>query len=131
MTSADRAVPDMDEYRRSYVEMFGEVPPLPAAKLKVGAEVDPEALRLGEALWAHAFFNDLFDAKITQLMLFGMLLSAGGGAARWHAPAARGAGVSWEELYKVSELAGALAALGPLNNGGSVLEELRDDEERE
>ena len=66
--------------------------------------------------------------KTTQLILFGMLLSSGAGAARYHALAARRAGASWEELHKVVELASAVASLGPLNNGSAILNELRTDE---
>ena len=120
--------PDLASFRDSYAEMFGSVPPLPAKKFEFSADIDPQALRLAEQLRAHAFYSDVFDAKTTQLLLFAMLLSNGSGAARHHASAARLAGASWEELHKVVELAGAVTALGPLNNGGALLQDLRSEE---
>ena len=120
--------PDLVGFRDSYAEMFGFMPPLPAKKFEFSADIDPQALRLAEQLRAHAFYSDVFDAKTTQLLLFAMLLSNGSGAARHHAHAARLAGASWEELHKVVELAGAVTALGPLNNGGALLQDLRTEE---
>lgn len=57
-----------------------------------------------------------------------MLLSQGVGAAKFHAIAARRAGATWEELHKVMELAAAVAALGPFNNGSALLNEIRANE---
>lgn len=120
--------PDLAAFRDSYAEMFGSVPPLPAKKFEFSADIDPQALRLAEQLRAHAFYSDVFDAKTTQLLLFAMLLSNGSGAARHHAFAARRSGATWEELQKVVELAGTVTALGPLNNGGALLQDLRTEE---
>ena len=118
----------LDNFRHSYTEMFGEVPPLPKAKFEFSSDVDPEALLLVEELRAHAFYNDVFDMKTTQLMLFAMLLIEGSGAAKFHALAARQAGATWEELHKVMELATAVSALEPANKGGALLNELRKNE---
>ncbi|MBA2677853.1 MAG: carboxymuconolactone decarboxylase family protein [Ktedonobacteraceae bacterium] len=120
--------PDLASFRDSYAEMFGSVPPLPAKKFEFSADVDPQALRLAEQLRAHAFYSDVFDTKTTQLLLFAMLLANGSGAARHHAQAARRAGATWEELQKVVELAGVVTALGPLNSGGALLQDLRTEE---
>ena len=119
---------DLEAFRESYADLFGSVPPLPAAKFAFSSDVDAEALRLAEQLRAHAFYSDILDVKTTQLILFGMLLFNGSGAARYHAIAARRAGASWKELHKVAELASSVAALGPLNNGSAILNELRTDE---
>lgn len=121
-------LPDLAAFRDSYADLFGSVPPLPAAKFEFSADVDPEALRLVEQLRAHAFDSNLFDTKTTQLILFGMLVAQGAGAAKFHAIAARRAGATWEELHKVTELAATVAALGPFNNGSALLNELRANE---
>ena len=119
---------EINYFRNSYAEMFGEVPPLPKAKFEFSSDVDPEALLLVEKLRAHAFYNDVFDMKTTQLMLFAMLLVEGSGAAKFHAMAARQADASWQELHKVMELATAVSALSPANKGGALLNELRNSE---
>jgi 4-carboxymuconolactone decarboxylase len=119
---------DLAAFRDSYTELFGFLPPLPAAKFDFSGEIDPEALRIVEKLRSHAFDSDIFDTKITQLLLFGMLLVQGTDAARFHAIAARRAGATWEELHKIAELGSAVMALGPINKGGAILNELRNDE---
>jgi alkylhydroperoxidase/carboxymuconolactone decarboxylase family protein YurZ len=119
---------DLAAFRDGYRELFGWIPPLPAAKFEFSGDIAPEFLRLAEQLRAHAFFSGVFDVKTTQLMLFGMLLIVGAGAARFHAIAARRSGATWEELHKVVELSSAVAALGPLNNGSALLSEIRAGE---
>ena len=128
MTQTNSLPKDLADFENSYAEMFGEVPPLPKAKFEFSGDVDPEGLRIAEQLRAHAFYNDVFDMKTTQLMLFAMLLTEGAGAAKFHALAARAAGATWEELQMTVELASAVAALGPMNKGGALLNELRSKE---
>ncbi len=115
MTQTNSLPKDLADFENSYAEMFGEVPPLPKAKFEFSSDVDPEALRIAEKLRAHAFYNDVFDMKTTQLMLFAMLSIEGAGAAKFHAMAARNAGASWQELHKTVELATAVSALEPMN----------------
>ena len=131
MSESQHSQKDIAAFRDSYAEMFGEIPPLPKAKFEFGSDIDPEALVLGEQLRAHAFYNDVFNMKTTQLMLFAMLLVEGSGAAHFHALAARQAGATWKELYKVVELASAVSALGPMNKGGALLNELRKNEAKD
>ena len=128
MSESQQNQSDLTAFHNSYAEMFGEVPPLPKAKFEFSSNVDPEALLLVEKLRAHAFYNDVFDMKTTQLMLFAMLLVEGSGAAQFHALAARKSGATWEELHKVIELAAAVSALGPMNKGGALLNKLRENE---
>jgi alkylhydroperoxidase/carboxymuconolactone decarboxylase family protein YurZ len=121
---------DLVKFRDSYVEMFGTLPPLPKARFEFSGEINPEFLRLAEKLRAHAFYNDVFDMKTTQLILFGMLLVEHNAiAAQAHAAAARRAGASWRELHKVVELAAATGALYPSNQGSALLHGLREKEE--
>ena len=66
---------DLEKFRDSYVEMFGALPPLPAARFEFSGEVNPEFLRVSEQLRKGAFYSDVLDMKTTQLILFGMLLA--------------------------------------------------------
>jgi alkylhydroperoxidase/carboxymuconolactone decarboxylase family protein YurZ len=120
---------DLAKFRDTYVELFGALPPLPAGRFEFSGDVDPEALRVWEEMRARAFYNDVFDMKTTQLILFGMLLAEHNQlAAQAHAAAARRAGASWQELHKVVELASATGALYPANQGSALLNALRDKE---
>jgi alkylhydroperoxidase/carboxymuconolactone decarboxylase family protein YurZ len=120
---------DLIAFRDSYVELFGTLPTLPAARFAFSGEVNPDFLRVAEQLRAQAFYSDVFDVKTTQLMLFGMLLIEHNQiAAQQHAIAARRAGASWAELHKVVELAAATKSLGPANQGSALLKGLRDQE---
>lgn len=120
--------PDLAAFRESYASLFGTVPPLPEAKFAFSSTVDSEALRLSEQARAHAFASEVFDAKTTNLLIFGMLLAQEALAAHFHARAARRAGATWEELHKVAELAAVVQSLGPLNNGAALLGKMRDEE---
>jgi hypothetical protein len=119
---------DLKKFRDSYVELFGALPQLPAARFAFSGDTDPQALRLVEELRAHAFYSDVFDVKMTNLILFGMLLVEHHPAAQMHALAARRAGASWQELHKVVELASATGALAPANQGSALLQALREKE---
>jgi len=120
---------ELTRFRETYAELFGMVPPLPAARFEFSGEINPEFLRLSERLRAHAFYSDVFDVKTTQLILFGMLLVEHNAAAQMHAIAARRAGATWQELQKVVELAAATKSLGPANQGGAMLKAVRDKED--
>jgi hypothetical protein len=127
------SVTELDEelarFRDTYAELFGMVPPLPAARFEFSCDINPEFLRLSERLRAHAFYSEVFDIKTTNLILFGMLLIEHNPAAQMHALAARRAGATWQELHKVVELAAATQSLGPANQGSSMLKSLRDKEQ--
>lgn len=121
---------DLAKLRDTYVELFGTLPPLPSARFEFSGDVNPEFLRLSEAMRAHAFYSDVIDGKTTQLILFGMLLVEHNQiGAQAHATAARRFGASWEELHKVVELASTTGAFGPANQGSALLKTLRDKEQ--
>lgn len=128
MAPKDELPPDLAKFRDSYVELFGSLPPLPAARFEFSGEINPEFLRRAEQLRAEAFYSDVFDLKTTHLILFGMLLVEHNAAAQMHALAARRAGANWQELHKVVELASTTGALGPANQGSAMLKNLRDKE---
>ena len=128
MTSKKELPDDLAKFRDTYVELFGHLPPLPAARFEFSGEVNPEFLRKAEELRAHALYSDVFDLKTTHLILFGMLLVEHNPAAQMHALAARRAGATWQELHKVVELASATGSLGPANQGSAMLKTLRDKE---
>jgi alkylhydroperoxidase/carboxymuconolactone decarboxylase family protein YurZ len=130
MSGEDDLSADLVQFRDSYVELFGMLPPLPAARFEFSGKINPEFLRRAEELRAHAFYSDVFDVKTTNLILFGMLLVEHNAAAQMHALAARRAGATWEELHKVVELASATGALGPSNQGSAMLKALHDTEGR-
>ena len=115
---------DLRKFRDSYVEMFGTLPPLPAARFEFSGDVNPEFLRVSEQLRKGAFYSDVLDMKTTQLILFGMLLAEHNTVgAQAHAAAARKAGASWEELHTVMQLAAATGALWAANNGGALAQD--------
>jgi 4-carboxymuconolactone decarboxylase len=126
--SKDDLPPDLAQFRDTYLDLFGSLPPLPAARFEFSGEINPEFLRLAEQLRAHTFYSDVFDVKTTHLILFGMLLVEHNAAAQMHALAARRAGASWKELHKVVELASTTGALGPANQGSAMLKTLREKE---
>ena len=122
--------PELVKFRDSYVEMFGHLPPLPGGRFAFSGDMDPEFLRDAERLRAKAFYNKTFDMKTTQLILFGMLLVEHNQiGAQAHASAARRAGATWEELHTVVELASTTGALAPLNQGGALLNGMREKEQ--
>jgi 4-carboxymuconolactone decarboxylase len=114
--------------RAPYEELIGFVPPRIVARTELGARLDPERLRLEEALRLRAMYPACFDVKTAQLMLFGILLALMGDAARLHAIAARRAGASWEELHAVVGLAFLFRGLPAANLGAEILVKLAEAE---
>jgi 4-carboxymuconolactone decarboxylase len=117
--------------RAPYEELIGFVPPRIVARTELGARLDPERLRLEEALRLRAMYPACFDVKTAQLMLFGILLALMGDAARLHAIAARRAGASWEELHAVVGLAFLFRGLPAANLGAEILLKLAEAEASE
>ncbi len=117
--------------RAPYAELIGFVPPRIMARTELGARLDPELLRLEEAVRLRAMYPACFDTKTAQLMLFGILLALMGDAARLHAIAARRAGASWEELHAVVGLAFLFRGLPAANLGAEILLKLAEGEGRE
>ena len=117
--------------RAPYEALIGFVPPRIVARTELGARLDPELLRLEEAVRLRAMYPACFDVKTAQLMLFGILLTLMGDAARLHAIAARRAGASWEELHAVVGLAFLFRGLPAANLGAEILLKLAEAEASE
>ena len=114
--------------RAPYTELIGLVPPRIQARTELGSRLDPELLRLQEAVRLRAMYPACFDVKTSQLMLFGILLALMGDAARLHAVAARRAGASWEELHAVVGLAYLFRGMPAANLGAEVLLKMAEAE---
>jgi alkylhydroperoxidase/carboxymuconolactone decarboxylase family protein YurZ len=114
--------------RAPYAELIGFVPPRIQARTELGARLDPELLRLQEAVRLRAMYPACFDVKTAQLMLFGILLALMGDAARLHAIAARRAGASWEELHAVVGLAYLFRGMPAANLGAEILLKMAEAE---
>lgn len=124
---------ELSAFGKTYADLFGVVPPLPASRMELSGRVAPEFSLLAEKIRAHALApQGTFDVKTIQLFCFGMLVVEGHDAAYWHARAARRNGASWEELHKVVEMATVVTSgFGALNRGGALLARLRKEEEAE
>ncbi len=121
---------ELEALRGVYRDLLGFVPPRITARTDLLGRLDPKGLRLQEELRAHFMYPRAFDAKIVQLMLFGMLLMNLQDAAKLHAIAARRAGASWEELVSVLGLAFLFRGLSAANVGAQILQDVAAEEDR-
>jgi alkylhydroperoxidase/carboxymuconolactone decarboxylase family protein YurZ len=119
---------ELDGLLERYRELLGFVPPRIAARTDMGARIDPELLRLQEALRMRAMYPACFDVKTAQMMLFAILLALMSDAARLHAIAARRAGATWEELHAVANLVFLFRGLSAANIGAEILQGLVKEE---
>jgi hypothetical protein len=119
---------ELARMRAPYEALIGFVPPRIQARTELGARLDPELLRLQEAVRLRAMNPACFDVKTSQLMLFGILLALMGDAARLHGLAARRAGASWEELHAVVGLAYLFRGLPAANLGAEILQKMAETE---
>jgi 4-carboxymuconolactone decarboxylase len=104
-----------------YRDLIGFLPPRTEARIAVTGAIDPALLELQEKMRERAMSPKCFDVKITQLMLFGMLLMDLRDAAQLHAIAARNAGASWEEMHAVVSLCFLFRGLPAANRGAEIL----------
>jgi alkylhydroperoxidase/carboxymuconolactone decarboxylase family protein YurZ len=122
---------EVDELLASYQAMFGSIPDMVTARISFVGKVAPRFQELVEALRGDALGNGVLDARTTQLLLFGLLLTTRPDAAAGHAAAARRLGAGFDELLAVAELVAMAGAVGALNVGGALLARLRDEESTE
>ncbi len=123
----DITLKTIDQYKQTYLDLFDELPSLPAGKFEFSNSLESdEFLLLAEEVRYRAFFSDHLDQKTTQLICFSLLLKEGSRAALHHAHAAKKLGATFEELWQVCKLTSTVCGgLGPLNFGGTLLDELR------
>ncbi|MFF1732126.1 carboxymuconolactone decarboxylase family protein [Streptomyces sp. NPDC058247] len=122
---ADRTV---DDYRKTYEEMLGFVPPRVAARMEQLSQANP-ALLLAQEEYRHQVVYpapDVMDQKTVQLILFSVLAAQVRDAAKLHGLAALRAGASWDELHAALNLAALFGGFSVINRGAKVLEEVAD-----
>lgn len=116
------------ERAQSYKDMIGFLPPRVEARLHLTGALDPTILDLQEQVRMRAIDNDQFDAKQTQLLIFGMLVVELSDAAFMHGVAARKAGASWAELQAVVSLAYVFRGVSAANRGAELITRLIERE---
>jgi 4-carboxymuconolactone decarboxylase len=131
MTADDRKATDeqlkkIDEYRESYRDLVGFVPPRIASRMARLSELDPDFLIAQEEVRRQAMYPKALDQKTVQLILFAVLAVNVRDAAKLHGLAARRAGASWEELQATLNLAFLFGGLSVSNVGAHVLEEIAE-----
>jgi 4-carboxymuconolactone decarboxylase len=131
MTTDDRKATDeqlkkIDEYRESYRDLVGFVPPRIASRMARLSELDPDFLIAQEEVRRQAMYPEALDQKTVQLILFAVLAVNVRDAAKLHGLAARRAGASWEELQATLNLAFLFGGLSVSNVGAHVLEEIAE-----
>ncbi len=128
--SAKTLAAEIAEFRKTYEKTFGAMPPSPGNRFAFSGDVNPEYLVHMERLRGHAMYSDVFDNKMSQTILFAVMLGEHNfdGAAA-HAAAARRYGATWEELHKVVELAATSVMVWRSNRGTNILKAIRDKED--
>jgi 4-carboxymuconolactone decarboxylase len=117
------------EFRATYEQMVGFVPPRVAARFDRLGD-DNEVLLAQERLRNLVMYPDALDQKTVQLVLFGILHSKLSDAAKLHGLAARRAGATWEEMQAVVDLAFLFTGMSAANRGPALLEEIAAMEEQ-
>lgn len=108
-------------HKSTYTDLLGFLPPRVEARMTFTGALDPQIVEMQEALRTHAMDTPHLDPKVTQLMLFGMLLMDGNDAAETHAIAARREGASWQELQAAVSLCFLFRGLPAANRGADTL----------
>ena len=121
----------IDEYRATYEELVGFVPPRVKARFDALINVRPDVLLAQERLRNLVMYPEALDQKTVQLVLFGILHAKLSDAATLHGLAARRAGASWEELQAVIDLAFLFTGFSAANRGPQVLQDIADLEDGE
>jgi alkylhydroperoxidase/carboxymuconolactone decarboxylase family protein YurZ len=119
----------LSEYRSTYEDLLGFVPPRVQSRFETLAEAGPELLLAQERLRNLIMYTDVLDQKTVQLVLFGILHAKLSDAAKLHGLAARRAGASWDELRAVVNLAFLFTGFSAANRGPDVLAEIAALEE--
>ncbi len=117
------------EFRATYEQMVGFVPPRIAARFERLGD-DNDVLLAQERLRNLVMYPDALDQKTVQLVLFGILHSKLSDAAKLHGLAARRAGATWQEMQAVIDLAFLFTGMSAANRGPALLDEIAAMEEQ-
>lgn len=116
----------IEDYRATYQELMGFVPPRVQARFAASSEANPEVLLAQERLRNLIAYPDALDQKTVQLVLFGILHAKLSDAAKLHGLAARRAGASWDELRAVIDLAFLFTGFSAANRGPQLLADIAE-----
>ncbi|MDA3626131.1 carboxymuconolactone decarboxylase family protein [Saccharopolyspora sp. WRP15-2] len=117
----------VEEFRATYEDMLGFVPPRVASRFEQG---EPEVLLAQERLRNLIMYPEALDQKTVQLVLFGILHAKLSDAAKLHGLAALRAGASWDELRAVIDLAFLFTGYSAANRGPQLLADIADLEKK-
>ncbi|AZD30506.1 carboxymuconolactone decarboxylase family protein [Pseudomonas chlororaphis] len=120
----------LETFGPAYRDLLGYVPPRIQARFGTTGVLDPELVKLQEAMRSHAMDTPHLDPKMVQIILFGMLLIDGNDAAETHCLAARRCGASWEELQATISLCFLFRGLPAANRGADLLVRVAAREEQ-
>lgn len=121
---------DLEETQDPHHEELIEATPV-TIKSRNDDEIGLELRENDETHPFPTFHNKIFDDKTTQLLVFGLMLGKGMGAAHFYANAARRAGASWKELYTIAEIVSAIAAMRPMKQSAAIFKEMHHQNEIE
>jgi 4-carboxymuconolactone decarboxylase len=127
--ATDEQLAKIEEYRNSYVDMLGFVPPRIASRIARLTELNPDFLIAQEEVRRQAVYTDTLDQKTVQLILFAVLAVNVRDAAKLHGLAALRAGATWEELQAALNLAFLFGGLSVSNGNATILDEIAELEE--
>jgi 4-carboxymuconolactone decarboxylase len=114
---------------KTYKTLLGFVPPRVNDRLNLTSVLDARSVELQEAIRDHVLATPCFDPKVTQLIVFSMLMMDLSDAALTHAIAARRCGATWDELQAVVSLCFLFRGIPAANRGASVLAEAMQKEQ--
>ena len=120
----------IEEYRATYEELVGFVPPRVQARFDSSADTRADLVLAQERLRNLVMYPEVLDQKTVQLVLFGILHAKLSDAATLHGLAARRAGASWDELQAVIDLAFLFTGFSAANRGPQLLQDIADLEGR-
>jgi 4-carboxymuconolactone decarboxylase len=121
---------NLEEFRATYQDMLGFVPPRVASRFEESAAANPDVLLAQERLRNLIMYPEALDQKTVQLVLFGILHAKLSDAAKLHGLAALRAGASWDELRAVIDLAFLFTGFSAANRGPQLLVEIAELEKK-
>lgn len=124
--ATDEQLAKIEEYRQSYVDMVGFVPPRIASRIARLTELDPDFLIAQEEVRRQAVYTKALDQKTVQLILFAVLAVNVRDAAKLHGLAALRAGATWQELQATLNLAFLFGGLSVSNRTATILDEIAE-----